>query len=341
MPTRVPTLREVAAKAGVHPSTASRALNPATEALVNPQTKTRVHEAADQLGYQANSLARGLKTNTTFTIGMLLPDLMNPLFPPIVRAVEDYLGDAGYTLILANTDNDVDKERSAVLTMLGRKVDGLIMATALRNDPLIGEITNRGTPVVLVNRATDDPTISSVTGDDDLGMQLVVEHLVELGHRRIAHIAGPQYVSTGLARYQSFLHWTHAYDVQPGSDLVAFADRFTDGAGASAFRELMARDRPFTAVVAANDLIAIGCYDAAAPNGLKVGVDMSVTGYNDMPFADRLNPQLTTVRVPHYEIGWRAAQLMIDTLGEDDRQAETVKLTPTLVVRDSTGPPAR
>ena len=341
MESRVPTLREVAARSGVHPSTASRALNPSTEALVNPETKNRILNAADELGYRANSLARGLKTNTSMTIGMLLPDLMNPLFPPIVRAVEDHLGAAGYTLILANTDNDETKERSAVVSMLSRRVDGLILATALRHDPLISEITQRGTAVVLVNRATDDPTISSVTADDDTGMYQVIEHLIELGHSKIAHVAGPQYVSTGLARYQSFLHWTAARGVQPGTDLIAFADRFGEESGAAAFRELRARDAHFTAVVAANDLIAIGCYDVMASLGMEVGRDVSVTGYNDMPFADRLHPPLTTVRVPHYEIGRRAARLMLDILAEPNRTPEAIRLRPTLVVRASTAPAPR
>lgn len=270
---------------------------------------------------------------------MLLPDLMNPLFPPIVRAVEDYLGDSGYTLLLANTDNDMAKERSAVLAMLSRRVDGLVLATALRNDPLIAEIRERGTPVVLVNRTTDDESVSSVTADDSAGMHSIVSHLIELGHQRIAHVAGPQFVSTGLERYQSFLSWTEAWGVQPGSDLIAFADRFTEEAGAAAARELLTRERDFTAVVAANDLIAVGCYDAMTAAGMAVGSDISVTGYNDMRFADRLDPPLTTVRVPHYEIGWRAAQLMLEVLTDPNRSSEAIRLTPALVVRGSTAPP--
>ena len=130
---RAVTLREVADKAGVHPSTASRALNPSTRDLVNEGTIERVTAAARDLGYRPNSMARGLKTNKTFSIGMLLPDLTNPLFPPIGRGVEDVLGTADYTLILGNTDNDAEREGQLIASMMNRRVDGLILATAHRN----------------------------------------------------------------------------------------------------------------------------------------------------------------------------------------------------------------
>ncbi|HKY47330.1 MAG TPA: LacI family DNA-binding transcriptional regulator, partial [Acidimicrobiia bacterium] len=137
---KLATLRDVAARSQVHASTASRALNPATRSLVNTETVDRVLRAARELGYRPNSLARGLKTNRTHTIGMLLPDLTNPLFPPIVRGIEDTLGSADYTLILANTDNHADRERQTVAKMLDRRVDGLILATAHRTAPLVEEV---------------------------------------------------------------------------------------------------------------------------------------------------------------------------------------------------------
>jgi LacI family transcriptional regulator len=334
------TLRDVAEVAGVHTSTASRAINEHTRTLVDSQTVERVLTAAKDLGYRPNSLARGLKTNRTFTVGMLLPDLTNPLFPPIVRGIEDTLGKADYTVILANTDNDEDKERTVLQALLSRSVDGLILATAQRAaSGAVRELVDDGLPIVLVNRTMDDPGVSSITGDDRHGVRLAVEHLVALGHRRIAHVAGPQHVSTGLARYRGFLDAVRQAGLEPDPDLVVYADWFREEAGAKAFRTLLRRDTGVTAVVAANDLIALGCYDVLNEHGLRVGTDLSVVGFNDMLFADKLCPPLTTIRIPHYEIGARAAQIILEFIQGHRSDAVQMHLDAELIERASTGPP--
>ncbi|HSL26152.1 MAG TPA: LacI family DNA-binding transcriptional regulator, partial [Acidimicrobiia bacterium] len=255
------TLREVAERAGVHPSTVSRALNAGTRELVNPVTTERVLQAARDLDYRPNSLARGLKINKTFAIGMLIPDLTNPLFPPIVRGIEETLGTVDYTLILGNTDNDADREQHLLASMMNRRVDGLILATAHRNTPAIDTVVAAGIPLVLVNRTVENHQVPAVTGDDHAGIGLAVRHLAELGHTRIAHIGGPQHLSTGLDRYGSFLAWLMLVGLEADPRLVAFADWYHEDPGAKAFRSLLDRRADFTAVVAANDLIAIGCYD--------------------------------------------------------------------------------
>lgn len=336
---RAVTLREVADRAGVHPSTASRALNAATRDLVNDITTERVKAAAIELGYRPNSLARGLKTNKTFSIGMLLPDLTNPLFPPIVRGVEDTLGSADYTLILGNTDNDAEREAHLIASMMTRRVDGLILATAQRHTPSIEGLLASELPLVLVNRTVDDHTVPSVTTDDHAGIGLAVKHLVELGHRRIAHVGGPQNLSTGLDRYQGFLAWMKIMGLEVDPDLVSFADWYHEDPGAKAFWAILDRRADFSAVVAANDLIAIGCYDVLNDIGRTIGGDVSVTGYNDMPFADKLSPPLSTVQIPHYQIGVRAADLILELLDDsNDSRAVSIKLAPSLAVRRSTGP---
>ncbi len=333
------TLREVAQQAGVHPSTVSRALNPATRDLVNEITSERVRRAAKELGYRPNSLARGLKTNKTFSIGMLLPDLTNPLFPPIVRGVEDTLGVADYTLILGTTDNDSDRESQLLASMMNRRVDGLILATARRQSRAIDELISSGLPVVLVNRTVDDHQVPSVISDDHAGVGLAVKHLAELGHTRIAHVGGPQFLSTGLDRYRGFVAWMGQLGLDADPQLTAFADWYHEDPGAKAFWSLLDRRADFSAVIAANDLIAIGCYDVLNDLGKTIGDEISVVGYNDMPFADKLSPPLTTVHIPHYQIGVRAADLMLELL-DDGKAAQgvSIKLAPSLVVRKSTGP---
>ncbi len=335
------TLRDVARVAGVHPATVSRALNEETRALVNEETARRVLRAAEKLGYRPNPIARGLKTNRSYTIGVLIPDLTNPLFPPIVRGIEDRLRTEGWTLVIANTDNDDAKERSLIEAMSARRVDGLILATARRDHPLIDEIVAAGMPVVLVNRTTDDATVPSVIGDDHSGIGQAVRHLVALGHTAIAHVGGTQGVSTGLNRYHAFVSWMQSEGLEPDPRRIVFATWFQEELGAAAFEELFSRDVDFSAVVCGNDLIALGGYDVLRERGLDVPGDVSIVGYNDIPFADKFNPPMTSVRIPHYHIGFKAADILIEAIEKPGAHPADVRLKPELVVRGSTAPPRR
>jgi LacI family transcriptional regulator len=194
-------------------------------------------------------------------------------------------------------------------------------------------------PVVLVNRSVDDLTVSSVTGDDHLGIRLAVEHLVALGHRRIAHVAGPQHLSTGLARHHGFVDSMQQSGLEVDPDLVAYAETFREPAGAAAFRTILDHGADVTAVVAANDLIALGCYDVLNERGLTVGTDLSVVGFNNMLFADKLCPPLTTIAIPHYEIGARSGRMVLDIVEGRTTEPVQLHLEPEIVVRVSTGPP--
>src|SRR3954470_15917605 len=198
------TLRDVAARAGVHPATASRALNEDTRDLVNGETAERVLAAARELGYRPNPIARGLKTNRSYTIGVVVPDLRNPIFPPIARGIEDRLDPSGYTSLLANTDNDPDRQAVIFSALGARQVDGFITATARRRHPLLDDLGAAGVPLALVNRSTDDGALPSALPDDRGGVRQAVEHLVRLGHRRIAHFS-VRSVSTGQQRWEGFM----------------------------------------------------------------------------------------------------------------------------------------
>jgi LacI family transcriptional regulator len=330
------TLRDVARVAGVHPATVSRALNEETRPLVNEETARRVLKVAKQLGYQPNPIARGLKTNRSYTIGVLIPDLTNPLFPPILRGIEDRLETAGYTPLIANTDNDPERELLDSQTMRARQVDGIIAATARQDHRLHDALLEAGIELVLVNRRQGELPVSSATADDRMGMRLAVEHLLSLGHTRIAHLAGPLDYSTGLDRHESFHATMREAGHEPDPDLVLVAEAFTESEGARLCGQLLADGPPFTAVAAANDLIALGCYDVFAERGVRCPDDISVVGFNDMPFAARFQPPLTTIHIPHYEIGKAAAQLMLERLQDGDAQPREIRLEPRLVERDST-----
>ena len=312
------TLRDVARVAGVHPGTVSRALNGETRGLVNEETARRVLEVAAELGYRPNPIARGLKTNRSYTVGVLIPDLMNPLFPPVVRGIEDRLAKAGYTSLIASTENDEQRERIDFDAMRARQVDGFITATARLDDELLAEMAASGQRIVLVNRRMEDGSLPSVAPDDRMGIRLAVEHVVGLGHRRIAHVGGPQDLSTGHQRYLGFVESMRAAGLDGDGAPIRFSRAFTEADGARACRELLDAHRDVTAIVAANDLIALGCYDVLNERGLDCPGDISVVGFNDMPFADRFSPPLTSVRLPHREIGAAAAGLLLEALADAD-----------------------
>lgn len=332
------TLRDVARRAGVHPSTASRALGAGTREMITAGIAQRVARAAQALGYQPNPIAYGLKTNRSRIVGVLIPDITNPVFPPILRGIEDAFAEAGYTAIVANTDSDLERETAILTNMFARRVDGLILATARRRDPAIERCAKEEMPVVLINRTLDTGEVSSVVNDDAFGIRLAVAHVVENGHRRIAHVAGPLAVSTGHARHRAFVKAMQAAGLRADPALISICDAFSETEGRRAFLELRSRGRVFTAVVAANDMLAIGCYDALAELGLRVPLHMSVTGFNDMPFVDKLGPPLTTVRIPHYEMGAQAARTLLLRLQDPAAPVEQVTLRPELMVRGSTAP---
>jgi LacI family transcriptional regulator len=334
-----PTMSDVATRAGVDVSTVSRALNPKTAGMLRTETVERVVGAARALGYRPNALARGLRTQRSHTVGMLIPDLTNPFFPPIVRGVEDALETADYTLIVANTDNDPRREERSLQTLIARQVDGLLIATS-HVDGDEEEPFDLSLPVVLVNRRSGRAH-PSIVPDDSQGVALVVEHLLGLGHRHVGHIAGPADTSTGRTRATAFSEQaTKAGVFDPRC--VQTAPLFAVEEGRQACDELLERCPELTAIFAANDLLAVGCLRAVRARGLRVPDDISLVGFNDMPLVDLLDPPLTTVRVPQYDMGFQAGQLLLARLATPAVSAApaAVELPGSLIVRRSTAAPA-
>jgi LacI family transcriptional regulator len=333
---RTPTLRDVAEAAGVHAATASRALNPETRGMVNSDTARRVVRAAETLGYRPNPIARGLKTAKSGTVGLVLPDLTNPLFPPIVRGIEDVLGPAGFSALIVSTDNDAGREQAQIASLLSRQVEGLIVATARLEHALLAQLHDQGVTMVLVNRRTEGLEVASITPDDATGVELAVRHLAGLGHRRIVHLAGPQTTSTGVIRARAFQSAVRALGLEEDPSLMAACQLWSEEDGARALRGVLDAGTDFTAVVAGNDLIALGCYDVFAERGIRCPADVSVVGFNNMPFLDKLAPPLTTVAIPHHQIGVEAGRMLLESIHEPDRPARSILLPLSLAVRGST-----
>lgn len=332
------TLDDVAARAKVHKATVSRALNPATENQVGAETLRRVRKAARELSYVPNVVARGLRTRLSMTVGVIIPDLTNPIFPPIMRGIENYLLPRHYTALLANTDGHEAVEQSAFESLLRRQVDGFILATGRLDVPSVAERARReGIFTVMVNREAAPGQHPAVMPNNEMGIAAAVHHLVELGHRRIVHLSGPAAFSTSRRRAEAFRASTDAIGSLDASIVPASA--LTIEAGEHAMDALLsdARPRP-TAVIAGNDLVALGALRSMRTHRLQCPDDISVVGFNDMPFAEDFSPALTTVRIPLHDLGSEAARLLLNAIQEGKQEPVTLTLPSSLIVRSSTGP---
>lgn len=330
------TSRDVARLADVHRTTVSRVLNPQTRTLVNPRTARRVLAAVESLGYTPNAIAQAMRTHRTRAIGVLIQDITNPLYPPILRGIQDTLEAASYTALIVNTDDDAAREELALRGMLARRVDGLIATTARRGHLLLAEAWDSALPVVLVLRTALGAALPSVDVDDDVGVRLAVGHLAALGHSRVAHVAGPDGTSTAERRLAAFKRAVLEFGLDRDGRLIAHGEAFTEEEGARAFGRLLEATDGLTAVVAATDLMALGCLEVLEHRGLSCPRHVSVVGYGDLPLTDRVDPPLTTVHVPHYELGCAGAELLLDVVGGERIGSPQRELAPSLVIREST-----
>jgi LacI family transcriptional regulator len=332
--TRLATLQSVADAAGVHRSTAARALDPAQSHRISPEVVTRVREEAMMQGYRRNATAASLRTGRSHLIGAVLPDLANPVFAPILGGVSAALSAEGYSLLVADGGGSEADRLRIVEELIARGIDGLVLATARRVDAVISLCLARKIPTVLVNRAEDYARVSSVVTDDLGGMRLAVEHLFSLGHRKIAHLAGPEDLSTGILRRRGFV----AAMASAGLDAtcIVTAKAYSRDAGQAAAAELLDRFPDITAIAASNDLLALGACLALKTCGKSCPADVSIVGHNDMPLMDMVEPPLTTIRIGHAAMGSEAARLLLTQIADPAAAPATRITSAELVVRAST-----
>jgi LacI family transcriptional regulator len=330
------TLKELAAQAGVHPSTVSRIVNDDPRLRVSPKTRARVKDLLKKTGYRPDGMARGLKLRQSFVLGVLVPDVLNPLFAAIFRGVEDAALEEGYTVILSSTDGHEDREREILLTLQSRMIDGMVVASASLRDPSVRWLRAHSIPHVLVNRYSDMKDYFVGT-DDRLGAKLATEHLVAMGHRKIAHLAGSPRFSTAINRRRGYEEALKEAGIDPDPALIVETS-LAAGGGVMATHRLLNTRKPPTAVVAVNDVAAVGAYDAADQMGLRIPSDLAITGYNDIPLAARLRPGLTTIHVPAQEFGRAAARMLLEQMVAGVHETRRVVLPPELVIRGSTDP---
>lgn len=328
-----PTLRTVADLAGVHVSTVSRVLNGSTSTGVRTageDTALKIRRIAQQLGYTPNPHATGLRTSRSHLIGVLVPRLVDIVLATIYEGIEQAAASYGYSTFVANTGDDPDAQRQRTEMILARRVDAMIFGDAYIDAHFLDETAKRGVPFVLVSRRAGQ--YPSVTCDDYRGGQLAAQHLLGLGHRRVAVVAGEAYASTGIDRTAGFVDSCADAGVATSSISIVHS-RFDTAGGRSGMQRILATGPQPSAVFVVNDFAAIGAMGALRDAGLRVGTDVAVVGYNDVPLAAELPIPLTTVRSPMHDMGVKAVDMLIRRLA--GLQVDSERLIPTLLPRAS------
>lgn len=307
--------------------------------LVAGSTRDKIKEHARAIGYIYNRRAASLRTSRSGIVGVVVHDIMNPFYAEILRSIESELDRSRQTFLLSNHYDDVEKQRNFLDTLLQLGADGLIMSPAIGTPTEdVMTLEANGLPVVLVARSMDGADVPAFRGDDAYGISLATNHLISLGHKKIVMIGGTDQTSTGRDRYQGYVDAMHAAGLEIEPHWRLPGPRTKQGGFDVAPQFLALKDKP-TAAVCWNDLVAIGLMNGIARAGLQAGVDISVTGYDDLEEAAIATPALTTVWNGQREVGRRAARVLLDRLDGLDAHPSLELIRPELHIRQSTGRP--
>ena len=329
------SLQEVAERARVSIATVSRVLNKSEKVV--PETRALVEQALRELDYRPSRVARRLrmKDGHAHLVGLIIPDIQNPFYAEIARGVEDAAYASQYALILCNSDENAEKERFYLDVMRAESVDGLVLPPFDETDHAVAEIAASGLPVVCVDRSLAKIQTDLVEVDNYQGAFEGVTHLLEKGHRQIGLIEGRSQVSTSRERRRGYLDALAAHGLAPRKELMRAGD-FKQASGRLLADALLDLRKPPTALFVCNNLMTVGALAAIHHRGLRVPQDVALVGFDDLPWAEALDPPPTVVRQPAYDVGRQAMELLLKRILAPDRPPVTVRLRPELVVRKST-----
>ncbi len=327
------TIREVAENAGVSYATVSHVIN--NTRVVSPETRQRVLDAMAELDYRPNALARSLRQGKTNTLGLVLPDSANPFFAEISRSIEDEAFNKGYSVFLCNTELDIQRELFYVDVLSKKQVDGIIFVAAGDQADSLDFLAREGMPVVMIDRNLPIVQVDAVLTDHQLGGFLATRHLLQLGHSRIACIAGPSSITPSAERITGYRNALGQANIPYDEKLVIRGD-YHSQSGMDITHSILQMDPRPTAIFALNDLMALGALRAAAEAGCSVPGDLAVVGYDDLELSQFTNPPLTTIAQPKKEIGLQAVSLLVERIAQNSRPPRRLVLPPELIVRRST-----
>jgi LacI family transcriptional regulator len=329
--TRV-TIADVAREAGVSQQTVSRVINHKGE--ISESTRGRVLEVIQRLGYRPSRIARGLATNKTMTIGLVVPDIANPFFSEIARGADGAAHDAGYSLLLGNAFEDAEREADVLHTLEEKRVDGIVLCSSRLPVDKLDEFCAQQPAVVLINRWNQRANVGTVQVDDAAGANAAVRHLIAAGRRVIGFLAGPPISHSGQERARGYASALTEAGLVPDPALIVACSPDLEGGKQAAANLLIARP-DVSALFCYNDLVAAGALHACAGLGRRVPEDIAVVGCDDIPLAEMVTPPLTTLHVPQQEMGAAAIKLLLDKINDCAGGCREVVLLPRLVIRAS------
>jgi DNA-binding LacI/PurR family transcriptional regulator len=331
-------IKDVAKEAGVSTATVSHVINETK--FVSNETRTRVLEAINKLNYYPNAHARSLASGRSNIIGLLISDISNPFFPELVKSIEAAAFEQGYSLMLFNTNYDAGRAADYVRRLIEHKVAGVALMTAELEPSLIEELSNKQVKVVFNDIGVVGENMSNIAIDFSTGIDEAVRHLVSLGHERIAHIAGTSRVKTGIIRREAFINSMKKHLPEQTEHLI-FEGDFRFESGRSAASEILRLEELPTALVVANDLMALGAMQELKANGIRIPQDISIVGFDDIAFTSLSDPPLTTVCSPRVEIGRRAVEALLMTIKIPHQRGMEIRIPTYLIIRESTAPPRK
>ena len=330
------TIKDVARTAGVSPATVSRVLN--DQRYVKEDVRARVLEAIKTLNYRPNRVAQRLRAAKSYLVGVILSDIKNPFYTLALSGIEQVLSEQGLSVLICNSNIDQKRENDFISLMISEEVAGVIIAPAQEQSEAMAEALKNGLPLVVIDRRMSRPITDVVLADNQQGARAAIAHLIQLGHRRIGIVNGPQRLTSGRERYAGYLQAMNEAGLTVDEAHVRFGDYQLES-GYTLTRDMLSGPTLPSALFIANNLMTIGALNAIHEMGLKIPEQVAVVGFDDLPWAQSLNPPLTTVGQPAYEIGVHAAELLLNRVAFPDRPARTVVLNTELIIRASTGSP--
>ncbi|MFC5653835.1 LacI family DNA-binding transcriptional regulator [Paenibacillus solisilvae] len=327
------TIYDVAREAGVSIATVSKVIN--GKGKISEETRGTVLEIMARMNYQPSVIASALTGKKTYTLGLLVPDISNPFFAEIARAIEDQSQHYGYSVVMCSTDNKDKKVEKYIALLLQKSVDGIIIATGIDETVIMEQLLSKSLPVVLLAREMPHAAVNTVVVDDYVGGSLAADHLLGLGHKHIAVLGENIKVISSRERIRGFRAKLADVQIPMREDWLKYCDYRIEDGKQKALQLLQTEDRP-TAIFACNDMLAVGALQAAKESGVKVPDDLSIVSFDNTILAMVTDPQLTTIAQPMNEMGKLAVDLIVDELKGRKNVKQRTVLRPELLIRQST-----
>jgi len=330
------SIKEIAKQAGVSTATVSRVLNGSDK--VHLKTVERVLKVVDKMDYRPNHVARRMRVKPTDSLvfGLIITDMGNPFFSNVAKGVEEVAYKNKFVIMICNTNEDSEKEKLFLNSMLSEKVSGVIIVPTADNNSFFKKVVNNNFPLVTIDRKIKDLSVDTVSIDNKEGGYLATSHLIDSGHKRIGIVKGIKGLNNSEDRFNGYKKALEEAGIPISDELITYGD-FVEPGGRKAMEKLLSLNQPPSAVFSTNNLMTLGCIKEIYSRRISIPDDIALVGFDDSTWAEALIPPLTTIRQPGYEIGVNAAELLINRLHNPDASFKNVVLNPQIVVRESCG----